>query len=430
MTAGRLQTKGRRAAFAGLFVAVSAGATGAQQQPRNAPPAPPPLTSSGPNSSDLASAQCAASYHQALEPLRRDRAPGLGDLLRKVRAAEADLPGRWLYSAQLFQKAKPQKQTKPERICVETKEVRGQERCARYDFKPVPPPPPEITTKAPPGAEELRHLKLLSDVVDGRGAVPDVSANGKQTFLVQRLAQDLRLYVSQPATPVLCAGAGELIEFYSGQIAPVKRRHEELKAAAKKLAELAATRTRDIAVTEGRLYDAALAAVKVIEQARAKAEQAHAAAVAAQAAEAAKAPPGTPAPTPIPAPTLPLVPTLPAKPATPATLTDYAVISLPSQVGEALRPLLPANLVAEFVAERDPMVMLARAQKAILDPDIKPATGPAIEVRDAAIAALRLHEARLYADRYAIRYGEIDTLLTATIAETKAAHGKSCVCRD
>ncbi len=408
--------------MAGLALVASMSAARAQQPRPAAPPAN--AVAAGPT---LQTNQCAAAYYQALEPLRRERVPGLADLLRKLRTAETDLPGRWLFAAQVFQKAKSAKAAKPERICVETKEVRGQERCVRFDFKPVPPPPLEIVTKAAPGAEDLRSLRLVNDIVDGRGTVPDVSANGKQTFLVQRLSQDLRLYVSQPATPVLCAGAGELIEFYSGQLAPIKRRHEELKGNAKKLGELAAARTRDIAVVEARWYQSLVAAATAVEQARAKAEQAHATAVATQAAQA---PAGTVPPPPLVAPALPIVPTLPPKPAAPANLADYAVFTLSAQIGEALRPVLPAALVADLLGERDALSLLSKAQKALLDPELKLAAPPPSEVRDAAIAALRLHEARLYADRYAMRYGEIDALLSATIAETKAANGKACTCRD
>ncbi len=440
MTGGRSHVLGLIWAPNAALVALACAAVGNPafaQQPRGTPqvPSPPALTAPLPNSQvpsgvSPQTAQCANAYHQALEPLRRDRAPALADLVRKARAADADLPGRWLYSAKLFQKAKPLKPAKPERICVETRDVRGQERCVRFDFKPLPPQPPEIATKAQPSAEDLRYLKLLNDTVEGRGAVPDVSANGRQTFLVQRLAQDLRLYVSQPPTLVLCAGAAELLEFYAGQILPIKRRHEELKAASTKLVELAAARTREISVFENRLYEAALASSKSVETARAKAEQTHATALAAQVALAAQAPAGSAPPTPLAAPVLPAMPVLQPKPAAPATLADYAVISLPAQIGEALRPLLPAALVAELTGERDTIVMLTKAQKAILDPEIKPATPPAVEVRDAAISALRLHEARFYAERYASRYGEIDTLLSATLSATAGANAKSCTCQD
>lgn len=396
----------------GLVLAASAvagfGASALAQQPKAAPataaPTPPPRPI------ERTSEQCAAAYHQALEPTRRERAPGLGDLVRKLRTAEADLPGRWLFANQLFQK-KPARPTRPERICIETREIRGVDRCVRYDIKPPPPPPPEIATKAQPGAEDVRLLKAVADLVEGRGAIPDVSANGRQTFLVQRLSQDLRNYVTQPATPVLCAGAPELLEFYGSQSLPLKKRLEDIQAVAKKLKETAAARTRDIAVTEARLYDAAIAAAKAIEESRARASAAQ------------PTPEGAATPAVVSA-------TLPPKPAAPAALADYAVTSFPAQVAEALRPLLPAALVAEIAAVPAPMAMLAKAQKALLDPEIKPPTAPAIDVRDAAIAALRLHEARAYADRYASRYAEIDSALSAALRDIKAAHGGACTCKD
>lgn len=402
-------------------------ASAQQPAPGTSPPAAPATTTPAPDSSQPA-AQCAATYYRALDPLRRDRAPALADLIKTLRAGDAVLPGRWLFSTQLFQKSR-QSQPKAERICLEAATVRGQTRCIRYGTKPAEAAA-EIATRAKTAAEDLRALKALSEIVETRVAIPDVSANGKQTFLVQRLSQDLRLYVTQAETPVLCSGAGELTEFYAGQLASIRRRLDELKSNAKKLADLAAQRTREIAVTEGRMYDAAVAAAKVVTDARARLEQAHAAAVAAQAQQAAAAPAGTPPPIPVAAPVLPPVPALPPKPAAPAALADYAVTSLSAQIAEALRPLLPSALVSELAAERDHFALLARAQKALLDPAVKADVEPAREVRDAAIAALRLHEGRLYADRYAARYGEIDALLSATIADIRTAHRASCTCQE
>lgn len=387
-----------RLALSATAIAVF-GTSAFAQQPKGAS-TPVPTLAQPSRAIERTPEQCAAAYHLALEPARRERAPALGDLMRKLRVADADLAGKWLFAQQLFQK-KPTRQPKPERTCVETKEFREVARCVRFDIKPPPPPPPEIASKLPPGAEDLRLMKTMADFVESRGSVPDVSANGRQTFLVQRLAQDLRLYVSQPATPVLCAGAPELMEFYAGQLVPLKKRLDDLQVLAKKLRETAAARTRDVAVTEVRLYDAAVAAQPSTEGA-----------VSTAAPSAAVAQP------------------LPPKPAAPAALADYAVTSFPAQLAEALRPLLPATLVSEITAEREPMAMFTRSRKALLDPEIKPPTAPSIEVRDAAIAALRLHEARVYADRYVMRYREIDVALSATLANIKSAHGGACTCND
>ena len=190
----------------------------------------------------------------------------------------------------------------------------------------------------------------------------------------------------------------------------MKKRLEDLQALAKKLKDTAAARTRDVAVTEVRLYDAAVAAAKAIEESRAR-------------AATAQPPTETAAPSSAPS-------AQPPRPAAPAELADYAVTSFPAQVAEALRPLLPAALVADITAEREPMAMFKRAQKALLDPGVKPPVAPAVEVRDAAIAALRLHEARVYADRYAARYADIDAVISTTLSDIKTAHGAACTCKE
>jgi hypothetical protein len=161
---------------------------------------------------------------------------------------------------------------------------------------------------------------------------------------------------------------------------------------------------------------------KAAEAAAAIAKQASAAGTTAQ-------PATTPAAAAIPEPTLPPVPPLPPKPNAPARLEDYGIVGLPSLVSEALRPLLPQPLITEIANEPVPVKMFVRARTALLDPALA-VGGVNADVRDAALMALRLLEARVYVDLYVNRFKDLDAVLTGAIADLRAAQASSCTCRD
>lgn len=372
-------------------------------------------TSSAPTSASDDTARCAATYHRALEPVRRDLVPALADIHRKLRAADPAMPGQWLFAATLFAKPKTGPQPKPQRICVETADVRGQQRCVRFEVKPPPPPPAQITTKAAPAGEDLRLLRALNDVVVSKGALPDVGNNGKYNFTVQRVAQDLRVYATQPEAPTLCAGVSDMLDFYSAQMAPLKKRAEDAAQTIARLKELTAIRTRDIGLAEQRVYE------RTVAEAKAKAD-----ADAARVARASDAPtassPSTPA-------TPAAAPSLPPRPADVASEADYKLIGFAGLVAEALRALLPAAIANDVVAEPEPLKMLARAREAILDP-ARADDKVAVEVRDAAYAALRLLEARIYAETLVRRFAELDSVVPVAIKDIRGAAAANCTCRD
>lgn len=386
---------------------------------RAAEPAPPQPTGRG----DV----CADAYYSALEPLRTGRGAVLANLLRAMRATDSDLPGKWQVPAPPIGKPKPP--PKPERVCVETKELPGKApRCVRYETRQSVVPP-DVVARIAPSADEARILRALEDFVQARGALPDVSVNGRQTYLVQRIAQDVHSYATQPRHPNICAGSREVLEFYGSQLTPIKRRLDDLQAVAKQAVPLAAQRVRAIAVTEMRLYDKAVADAAKVEEQRAKLVEIHKAAVTKYAEAAAVLPAGTPPPALLAEPVLPPVPPLPMKPNGPAKLEDYAVVGLPSLVAEALRPMLPQTIITEIVDEKIQVKMFTRARTALLDPQVAVANVLA-EVREVSLMALRLLEARVYADLYASRYKELDGALGSAMTDLRAAQSSSCTCRE
>jgi hypothetical protein len=406
-------------------------------------PAPAPVETPAGNSNTrapltppnaLTGNACADAYYTALEPVRTGRGAVLGNLVKALRTTDPDLPGRWSVSAPASGKAKPP--PKPERICAETKDVPGKApRCVRYELK-QPVIPPDVTAKLPPTADEVRVLKSVDDFVASRGALPDVGPNGRQLFVIQRVSQDIRNYVTQPRHPNMCAGSDELIEFYSSQLTPLKKRLEDLTATAALAPKLAAVRVRNVAVAEVKVYDKAAADTARIEEQRTRLLDAHKVAVAKAAEVAAAAAavlpagaPPTPPPAPLAEPTLPVSLTLPTKPTGPARIEDYAVVGLPSLVVEALRPLLPVSVVAKIAEEPVAVRMFDKARTALLDPTLVNATANS-DVREASLMALRLLEARVYADRYVARYRELDAALFGAMTDLKAAQAASCVCRD
>jgi hypothetical protein len=402
----------RRARWrAGLWIAVVGGLA----EPVGAQPAAPPVAiparpSPAPSAPPIAT--CSAAFHQALEPIRSERSPALGNVLTVARRADPDLTGRWLFAAALFPaKGRPAPAPKPVRECVETKSVRGQDRCARWETKPPPPPPAEIRTKAPPAAEDLRALRAVNDVVEGRGALPELGPNGRHVGLVLRLSQELRGYLGQGPHPALCNGVPEMVAFYAEQLAPTDRRAEEVTALARQLRTAAQVRTREIALTELRAYErtlgdlarrsgsALVAVTRTIVEGRTEG--------------------------------LPTVPPLaiPARPAEPASAADFGLLAPATLIREAVRPLLPAAASAPILAEPTPLTMLARARAVLLAPETQREPVPD-DVSDAAIAALRLIEASLYADLTVSRHQEVDSTLDGTLRALRDLHGRVCTCRE
>ena len=114
------------------------------------------------------------------------------------------------------------------------------EKCLRDALMPT-----ELEIAPAPTAEELRVIKAVADLVDGRGAIPDVGPNGRYSWLSLRATSDLKTYISQPAHAGLCAGAREVTEFYINSLKPLQKRASDVGDLVKLARTLAAKRVAD-----------------------------------------------------------------------------------------------------------------------------------------------------------------------------------------
>lgn len=354
-----------------------------------------------------AAQSCAVDYRKALDGVRDKRAEPLAALVRNIRAADPQLSGKWLFSAALFDASR---KPKTERVCAETTELRGgRSKCVRYETRTIPRAD-EPAIVSPSSAEETKDLKALAQFVEGKGAVPELGSNGRFGFLFQRLAQDLRSYLTQEPHPALCAGGADLTEFYDTQLAPLKRRQAETTDLAKRTRAAAIARVTAIHKAEAAAYEKAVAPARNAAAASQSATPAAAVPAAGNAAAIA-APVSPPAPSPPPA--------------------DYDGKSLIGLIEAAVRPLATDTQKSAVASATSPVAALAAARTAVIasqQPTADKSVDPA--VRDAAGHALRMLEAATYADLIRARYVDVEATLFTANADIRAAHKASCTCAD
>lgn len=347
---------------------------------------------------------CAATYRKALDEVRDKRSEPIATAVRTARAADPDMSGSWLFSATLFD---PKRKPRTESYCAETSETRsGRSRCVRYAKRTVTPAgEPAITSASTP--EETRDLKALAPFVELKGAVPELGANGRFGFLFQRVAQDLRTYLAQDPHPALCAGGGDLTEFYDGQITPLKRRQAEAGDLAKRTRTAAQARLMALHKVEIAAHEKAIATAK---------------AAAPQPVSASPAPPSTAA-----APPAPISPDPPIAP--PAS---YAAKSLIDLAVAAIRPLVTPEQAKAITAEPSALKALGRARDAFLARQASGATASPVDpaVLEASGHALRMIEAAALAEIQRARYRGIEASLFAAISDIRQAHKTACTCAD
>ncbi len=327
-----------------------------------------------------AEASCSAAYHAALGDLHAKRGDDLGRAAQVLRAADPALPGRWIYSQALFPGAKKNRPVAVERPCAERVKVAGRLRCVRYEDAAAPEPPSELTVAPGPSTEELRVLKALNDLVEARGGVPEVGGNGRFSWLAQRAASDLRLYISQPAHPALCSGGKDFAEFYGNTLKPLQKRIDDVGELSKKARALAVARVNDANTAE----------------------------------TAAMSEPTKDAP---------------AKPI--VTIAIAADAPLPALVADAIRSVVPAAAVTEVAGETTALAALRRAKGALVAAQVEAQGGDDQKARDRVLAAgraVRMLEAAAYGEIYVERYKRFSTDVLGTPQAIKAVHTQSCTC--
>jgi hypothetical protein len=344
---------------------------------------------------------CAGPYHEALTGIRDRKAQQLSEVPRLVRTADASLPGRWLFSAGLVAQSRPHvRERGKNRFCAEPMRRRGRAHCVRRE-------PQERRAQhglSEPTAEELRVVRFVDDFVRARGAAPEFAKRGRHNWLVNRITTDLKAYISQPRHPFLCSGAKDMLDYFVGEMKALRRRIDDVAANHNAALDLARAR---IAMLQDLTRDAASGNADLVGQSPGQG---------ATASEHATSSAHLPAPARLPA------------LGEGATEHKSASIYVPL-VGELFRligahepPATPAPDDPEFSLHQ----RLEQAGKAL------DSVGHRLsrEVREAALAALRMVEAGVYAEMLHARYRALEEAIFGTIAEVREAHAKNCTCAD
>ena len=189
---------------------------------------------------------CSAVYHVALNQIKAARGNDLGQAFSALRQQDSVLPGRWIYAQSLFPKTGKKAKATAERVCAEQIKTGGRVRCARFADTAADPLPQELTIGGSVTPEEMRILKALNDLVEARGAVPEMGSNGRYTWVAQRATNDLNLYLSQPAHPALCSGGTDFGTFYEGSFKALQKRIDDVTELGKRARALALVRIKEV----------------------------------------------------------------------------------------------------------------------------------------------------------------------------------------
>lgn len=322
-------------------------------------------------------ASCSTAYYAALGELRKSKGDDVASAMTALRAADPTLPGRWIYARSVFPKAgrAAALPVAAERVCIDKIKVAGRVRCAKYAEPQAgrePELPSELTISPAPTNDEMRILKAVADLADGRGAIPDVGNNGRYMWVTQRATNDLRLYMTQPAHPALCAGGREITDFYTNALKPLQKRIDDVGDLVKRARLLAAVRVA-----------AAL-------------------------------------PAPVEGATLPPAPTI-------------AGLPLVEMTADAVRGVVSAEDATAVLGEHSPLAALMRAKPALIAAQVAADKAGDQTMRERVLAsgrAVRMIEAAAYAEIYASRYAKFSSTIMVLPREIQAAHAKTCTCEN
>lgn len=324
---------------------------------------------------------CATAYHAALRSIGAERDAAMSQIGARLRQPVDGTPGRWFTGL-------PQSgRGAQERPCLEVAVTRGRERCIRF----AAPLPREVEAQSRPNAEELRALAGLSEIIRGRGVVTDLSS-GRSAGVIQRVSAEVRSYINQPANPALCAGGRDVVQFYLRNTDSVSARLAEAKRLAATVTTLAAQRLRSAVAAD---------AAQIARQA--------------EAAKAAPAGDQTAAPT--------AADNRPPSPRTPPsvlTAETYAALTVPAMLTEAGRVVGVTG--AADASPRSIAAALRQISEALRSAPLED------EVRATHWAALRMIEARYYADMLVSRYEDADTAVIGVLRDIRTAHQRHCTC--
>lgn len=323
---------------------------------------------------------CAAAYHTALRTIGSERDAQMSQIASRLRQPVDGTPGRWFIGVPQSGRAAQ------DRPCLEVARKRGRERCVKF----APPLPREAEAQSRPSAEEQRALSALSDIVRARGVVSEFSS-GRSTGVVQRVVAEVRTYVFQPANPALCAGGRDVVQFYMGHTAPISARYADAKRLAAQINTLAGVRLRSAVAADAaqlaRQAEAAKAAVPDQSSAQPAADS--------------------------------RPPALRPQPAVLSAET-YAALTVQAMLTEAGRVVGVAG--AADASPRSIATALRQVSDALRSAPLDD------DVRATHWAALRMIEARYYADMQVSRFEDADAAVMGVLRDIRTAHQRHCTC--
>jgi hypothetical protein len=180
---------------------------------------------------------CAGGYYRELRRIAEAGGDRLSKLLAEVRSPDKNLP-----RASLF-RAPQQRAARGGRECVRYKRewnpysFQYERVCASYR---AAAPRPEASTAA--SREEREIFNQASAIMRAGGADPKLDRSGSLGLVTGKVADDLRIYLNQPAHPALCTGAVQFSAYHLKQLAGLRSHVEGVIAKAEKARALASAK--------------------------------------------------------------------------------------------------------------------------------------------------------------------------------------------
>lgn len=340
---------------------------------------------------------CSANYHGRLSGLVEQSGERLQSVVSDLRSGDPALPGRWLFNfdPRLEKRGRVRTVAVARQVCTQYEGRGRRARCVATETRTVGTN--EVAFAVARDKADVAAVRALQDFVARRGAVPEVGENGRLGWHVQRLSQDLRVYISQPPHPALCSGGREVSEFYGAQLAPLEKRQQDVRALVGTVRQTARER------------------------------------VGALTARAAQAPESVASASQISTSVL-------VSPASAATRDDAARAAADETARDFLRSTLAAVLTAEqnedIAGEETVFAALRRAKSFLLDRQDEKVFGENRDAVPAAVGGEALGKALLaievlaYAELLDARYDLMRQSILAMPGDIRKAHEATCGCDD
>lgn len=235
-------------AVAGFALAAVAVPIAAQQSKRRTEP---PLDRAALDATMPAPNACSTGYHGALAALAPTLAERFTDARNRLRSPLADLPATWMFAQPraplewaAFTRSPGRGTTseQPDRRCSELVVSLDGALCrvtaaTSASFSSAIVSPAKAAGRLP--APDDRAQRVFEHYRQRGGVAPEALQDGRFYWPLERVAQDLVAYTSQPASPALCSGVPEMLDFLATHVALLVRRSGAVRDATRLAGEQA-----------------------------------------------------------------------------------------------------------------------------------------------------------------------------------------------